>query len=129
MTDRVEKSLKLELPPETGHLSPVVVVRVSTSYWSGACGLYLKRSIKFLRRLCKGHNFLEEDISCLGPDEVACLITNLDQCRDGIYEVQMCNTLTDWETGYVDQWEYKLVPYNGDRSIPKPLQEKSLKEW
>lgn len=38
-------------------------------------------------------------------------ITNLDKCKDGIYKIQICNPRTDWETGYIDEYDYKLVPF------------------
>ena len=36
---------------------------------------------------------------------------------DGVYYFAMCNQRMDWEGGYVDDWEWKLEPYEerGDK--------------
>jgi hypothetical protein len=88
------------------------VVRLSTARWSNKRGLYEKWSITFLRRQCSGFNVLEEDISMVGGEEVLPKITNLDECKDGIYDVVTCNERRDWETGVVDEYDYKLLPHN-----------------
>ena len=38
-------------------------------------------------------------------------ITNLDVVGDGLYYLDVINEYRDWESGYVEDWEYKLVPY------------------
>ena len=100
-------------------------VRLSTSYWSDDRGIYTKKSLRYLRRKgAKGKkrtldykgipdsfNFIEEDVNCIGPKETLDLIRNLRDCDDGVYEVVFCSVSTDWETGYVDMYEYKLIPY------------------
>lgn len=30
---------------------------------------------------------------------------------EGLYEIVLCNPSRDWETGIIDDWELKLVPY------------------
>ena len=50
-----------------------------------------------------------EDISCIGAEEVLPRIINLDECKDGVYEVTACNISHDFETGYADDWDYKLI--------------------
>ncbi len=87
------------------------VIRLLTSTWSDKKGLHLKRSLIFLRRKCIGYNVLEEESSDIGIDKVICSITNLDQCEDGIYEVITHNIKYDYETGYADDWDYKLIPF------------------
>ena len=52
----------------------------------------------------------EEDISGAGPDLAYKQITNLDKCEDGVYELAVTNISRDWETGYVDDYDYELVP-------------------
>lgn len=103
-------SLAVLLEPEYQPLNHRCVVRVTTSYWHDKRGLHLKRSLTFLRRQCEGFNILEEDAGGMGVDEVVSRIVNLNQCEDGVYEVIPCNHSTDWETGHVDDYDYKLVP-------------------
>ena len=88
------------------------VVQVKTTMWADKRGLHTKKSLTFLRRQCEGFNVLEEDSGMVGADEVLPRILNLDQCEDGIYEVVMCNESHDWETGYVDDYDYRLVMPN-----------------
>lgn len=90
------------------------VVRLKTTMWADKHGLHTKKSLKFLRRQCEGLNVLEEDASMVGADEVLPRILNLDQCDDGIYEVVTCNESHDWETGYVDYYDYRLVTANSN---------------
>lgn len=80
------------------------VVRLRTTTWANSKGLHIKRSLTYLRRQCVGFLGLKEDAGAIGN------ITNLDQCEDGIYEIIVCNVSYDWESGYVDDWNYKLVP-------------------
>lgn len=43
-------------------------------------------------------------------------INNLELSNhaDGLYEIVMCNESRDYETGVIDDWELKLVPYVED---------------
>jgi hypothetical protein len=87
-----------------------VIVSIKTSSWSDDNGLYQKKSIKFLKKQCKGHNFVLEDVSQTGADLVIKNISNLDEVTDGKFKIIMANFFTDHETGYVEDWDYKLVP-------------------
>lgn len=87
------------------------VVRIRTSSWSDRQGIHLKKDIILLKRKSKGFNILEEDISNIGANEVVSRLINLDECKDGLYIVTTCNEKRDWESGYVDDYDYRLVPY------------------
>lgn len=89
---------------------PRVVVQIRTTAWSDRRGMYTKKSLSFVRRQCEGHNYVEEDLSCIGAEETLQRVSNLDTCQDGLYEVAICNELADWEAGYVDDYEYELRP-------------------
>jgi hypothetical protein len=94
------------------HQSNRCIVRLRTTMWSDKKGAYFKKSLTFLRKQCKGFNVLEEDISAAGVELILNSITNLHDCADGIYEFVVCNESRDWETGYVDEWEYDLRKVN-----------------
>ncbi len=94
------------------------VVRVRTSWYSDRKGLYQKKSLTWLRRKSEGVNPLEEDISNVGAEEAGELIKNLDQVSDGIYELVFTPLSRYFETGYTDDWDYKLVPYVDTDSSP-----------
>lgn len=85
------------------------IVRLRTTTWSDKKGLHIKRSLTYLRRRCSGLNILEEETEAVGAEQAFKNIINIDQCEDGVYEVIVCNVRHDWETGYPDDWNYKLV--------------------
>lgn len=87
------------------------IVRVTTDYWSDSKGLYSKKSIKFLKRKCKGYSILQEDCSNIGAEEVFLRIENLNDVEDGIYEVIITNEQRDWESGYIEDYDYHLTKY------------------
>lgn len=97
------------------------VVRLTTSVWSDDHGLHFHKTLRFLRRQCKGYNFLEEDIKNIGAELITQSITNLDTCKDGIYEVRVCNPKRDWESGFVEEWDYELVPWTKETSTIKHI--------
>lgn len=87
-------------------------VRVKTTIWADKRGLHTKKSLTFLRRQCEGFNLLEEDASAIGAEEVLPRIVNLGEVEDGTYNVVACNERHDYETGYVDDYDYLLVTPN-----------------
>jgi hypothetical protein len=85
-------------------------VLVKTTTWGDKRGIHTKKSLTFLRRQCEGFNVLEEDASAIGAEEVLSRILNLGEVEDGIYEVVLCNKRYEYETGCVDDYDYRLVP-------------------
>jgi hypothetical protein len=86
------------------------IVRLRTSTWSDSKGLYIKRSLTYLRRRCASDPFLEEDTVNMGAEEILSKIKNLDECEDGVYAVVISGAHRDWETGCLDDYDYALVP-------------------
>lgn len=88
------------------------VIRLTTSYWKDKKGIHQKKSISFMRRLSTVQiGILDYDSDMGGTDEIIPKIVNFDECEDGLYQVVICNEVKDWETGYVDDYDYKLIPY------------------
>ena len=85
------------------------VVRLRTSSWADQNGITTTKKLTFLKRQCRGFNILKEDASDISAQEVIDRITNLDTCSDGVYEVVTCDEGRDWETGYIDEYNYKLI--------------------
>lgn len=108
--DLAELKLKLSEPIA----EPEVVVRLVRSYWKDKSGLHMKTSLKYLKRKCKGFNFIEDDAYQVGAEDVVHVITNLETSPDGIYRLITCNECRDWESGYIESWDYELVPYEGE---------------
>jgi len=102
--------MDLEIFPEQNPAEANCVVRVSTTSWADRRGLHMKKSLTFLRRQCKGINLIEEDIRATSPTETMFRISNWNEVTDGLYTVEICNESRDWESGYVEDWDYRLVP-------------------
>jgi hypothetical protein len=88
------------------------VIRITTSAWSDKRGLNVKKCLSYLRRKTTGYyNIMEEDCQQIGDREVLDRIINLYSVEDGVYEVIPCDEYRDWESGYIEDYNYKLVPY------------------
>ena len=87
-----------------------LVVRVITSAWQDGKAIHLKKTIRFVKRQSTGINFLQEDATNIGDLEVVSRITNLNHAPDGVYSVDTCNHKYDWESGNLDDYDYRLVP-------------------
>lgn len=93
----------------------VQVYRLKTSCWHDGKSLHVKRSLTRLKRLSSGPDFLSEEVDQIGAEDVVSLICNLSDCKDGVYEVVFVEGYRDYETGHLEDWEYKLVPYTPDQ--------------
>lgn len=90
---------------------PRIVVRLRTEYYTTERGVFRKTCLLYLKSKSTLHNFFAEDAEQSGPEYVIPKITNLADCPDGVYEIVWINIFRDWETGHVEDWDYKLVPY------------------
>ena len=50
----------------------------------------------------------------IDTNETLGMIVNFLDVVDGIYELVTINISRDWETGYVDDYDYKLIPYEDE---------------
>ena len=100
------------LPVESTEPHPVVVVRLTTSYWHDRNGVHWKQSLRWLKRKSVGFNVMHEDCTMIGANEVIPRIVNLHECDDGIYQIVTCNERgSDWEVPHIiDEYDYQLVP-------------------
>jgi len=89
------------------------VVRLTTYcfYDKKKSALHIRRSLTTLRRKSSGYQLIEEECSATGADDTVKIITNLSECKDGIYVVVTCNEKRDYETGYIDSYDFKLIPF------------------
>lgn len=100
------------LTPALEQPAHICVVRLSTSYWTSARGMHQRKDLTYLRRQCQGFNILEEEAANVGAPDAVANIINIDACDDGVYQVVSCNEDVDFETGQVDSWNLKLIPYS-----------------
>lgn len=89
------------------------VVRLRRSYWS-SCGegINCQITLRYLKRFCRGYNVIREGCFEVGVEKEYKNIINLDECKDGIYEIITVNESRDWETGHIESWQYMLIPFN-----------------
>lgn len=93
---------------------PKLFVRViKTAYISkNGCEYNYQTKLRVLRKLSNFDHPFFEDCQNTSIKDVLDRIINLDDVDGGIYQVITCNYSRDWETGYIDDWDYKLVSYN-----------------
>jgi hypothetical protein len=96
-----------------GEKPKTAVVKVSTSCYQTGRGFTMTKRIEFLRRKSDREYVysIEKDVSCGGADSVIQRIVNLNEVEDGVYKMIWINEFRDWESGYIEDWDYKLVPY------------------
>lgn len=100
---------------EASEQEPRDVYRLKTSCWHDGRSLHVKRSLTRLKRLSFGADFLNEEVLQVGAEELVSMICNLSECEDGVYVVVFVEGYRDYETGHLEDWEYKLVPYIPDQ--------------
>ena len=86
------------------------VVRLTVSYYASKRGWIKSICLATLKRLTT-QTWVDDCISNEGVDEVLKRILNLEECKDGLYTVEMCNKTYDHEGGFLDGWDYVLAPY------------------
>lgn len=84
-------------------------VRLTTSYYSRGDSYVYQRNIRVLKKETT-FDLLAEETSAVGVDEALQNILNLNECEDGVYHLVVCNELRDIETGYIDDWNFELIP-------------------
>lgn len=84
------------------------IVRLTTVMYKKGNKLVYSKELTLLKR--KSNEWWEWD--CISEViEDLDLITNLFRVNDGIYQIVMTNAYRDYETGVIDDWDYKLIPY------------------
>lgn len=97
------------------------IFRLQTSCWHDQRSLHVKRSLTRLKRLSSGdyEHILDEAVN-IGAYDAVEMITNLSECKDGVYKAVVIDEQTDWETGFVEDWRYKLVPVEPSTGVEIP---------
>ena len=90
---------------------PITVVKLITTYYQTKDGYAITKKIITQKRLSKGFDFFKEEVSFINVENALTRIINLDECEDGLYELIMINQSKDYETGYIEDWDYKLISY------------------
>lgn len=87
------------------------IVRLSTNDWHDSYGCYEKKSLRILKSKSFGgiYECVLNDLESTG--NILPRIINLNDCQDGLYYIRCVNEKRDWETNYIEDWDYKLIPY------------------
>lgn len=86
-----------------------LVGRVKTTRYMTSKGFAYKKEFIVLKR--KSTISLNEVMVELDTD----FPINFHEVPDGLYELLFINISHDWETGYADDWDVKLVEYHEDK--------------
>lgn len=87
------------------------VIRLRTEMYCRGNSAFIKKSLTTLKKKSTGYNLLIDDIGHCDANEVLSRIVNLDECKDGLYILTTTNVSTDYWSGYVDDYDYILLPY------------------
>ena len=86
------------------------IVKLTTNMYHTDIGAYIKKELRTLKRKSCGYDLLNEDIGACDVESVLSRIINIYTVSDGIYQLVTINESRDYETGYLDDWDYKLIP-------------------
>lgn len=87
----------------------VCVVRLKTEFFQRGNSFNQQKSVRVLKKQTT-FDLLAEEASSVGVEEALQNILNLNECEDGVYHLVVCNELRDIETGYIDDWNFELIP-------------------
>lgn len=85
------------------------VVRLSTQCWQDDRGVNITRRVRWLKRQSREQS-VTEDVDGGGAREFIGRIVNLSETPDGVYVLRPVNLCSDWETGIIEDWDYRLEP-------------------
>jgi hypothetical protein len=85
------------------------IVSIKTEYYKRGKRFYASKVITPIVSLSKGHTITDE-VNDYGL-AVLDLITNLYEVEDGYYQIVINNISRDYETGHIDDYDFKLYPY------------------
>ena len=90
----------------------IVKVRTDT-YINNKGELVIQKTIRQMRSLSKspnGYLAFEEELSMCGTDAIGTSLIGVEDLDDGLYRMIVACKGRDWETGYVDEVEFKFEP-------------------
>lgn len=92
----------------------VCVVKIKTESFKRGDAYFKGKSLRVLKRKSKGPilDCFLEDINCTSVDWVMFKIVNFSQVPNGLYQLIIVNEYRDYETGYVEDWNYKLISFS-----------------
>ena len=86
------------------------VVRVQTEAFKRGDSYFYGKSIRVLKKLTE-YDVLHEECQAVGVQEGLENLININIVDDGLYQIVIGHASYDCETGYLDDWDLKLIPY------------------
>lgn len=85
----------------------ICIVRVESNAWFDGRTLHAKKKFTVMRRKSTTHDLIKEESDMVGAEDALKAITDTLDIADGLYELKP-TYYTDYETGMVDDVDYKL---------------------
>lgn len=86
------------------------IVRIGTEAFKRGDTYLYGRTLRVLKSKTD-FDAIHEESQNIGVQEALENIVNLQSVEDGLYSLVMCNLSHDWESGYIDDWNLKLIKY------------------
>lgn len=91
-------------------MNKTCVVRVGTESFKRGDTYFYGRTIRVIKKKTEV-DYLSDDCQQVGTQEAIENILNINTVEDGIYQLVFCNVSKDYETGYIDDFNFKLVSF------------------
>lgn len=91
-------------------VKPKCVVRVQTEAYKKGDTYFYGKSIRVLKRKTE-FDFIAEEVNNIDIIDALENIINLNDVTNGLYEVVIASQSYDIESGYLDDWSFKLIAY------------------
>lgn len=91
-------------------MDKLCIIRVATEAFKRGDTYFYGRTIRVMKKISE-FNYLDEDCKQVGVLEAIENILNINTVEDGLYRLEMCNVSKDHETGWVDDFNFKLTPH------------------
>jgi hypothetical protein len=91
-------------------MNKTCAVRVGTEAFKRGDTYFYGRTIRVIKKKTEV-DYLYDDCQQVGTQEAIENILNINTVKDGLYQLVFCNVSKDCETGYIDDFNFKLVPY------------------
>lgn len=86
------------------------VVKVQSEAYKRGDTYFYGKSIRVLQKLTS-YDLLKDECDNIGIYDGLENIINLQNVEDGRYYLEAVNISRDCETGYIDDWDFKLIPF------------------
>ena len=92
------------------------VVRVQTEAYKRGDTYFYGKSLRVLQKQST-FDLLKEECDSVGTTDGLENILNLHKVENGVYWLVAVNISKDIESGYIDDWDLKLIPYTEEKPL------------